>query len=172
MSRSHISDSELGTFVHDLFCAYDERLSDTATQAWVKDYLATSKFQEFIDTSWLSKSLVAFHSYLKENYKDYTLHKELPIQAIDAEGRYIEGYVDLVVEVGDVLLIIDYKTFCAKEYVAGGYEDKALSFSGQLAMYAEILEKSFGKQVDGTFVYFVFEGRMVVLSIKWKYATQ
>ena len=161
ISRAHISDSELGNFVHDLFCAYDERLSDTATLAWVKEYLAASKFQELIDPNWLSKGMVAFHNFLQESYSNHTLYKELPIQAIDAEGLYIEGYVDLVVEVGDVLLIIDYKTFCAKDYLAEVYEDKALGFSGQLALYAEILEKSFGKKVDGTFVYFVFEGRMM-----------
>jgi len=164
ISRSQISDAELGTCIHNLFCAYDERLSAEATQIWVTDYLSTSKFQGLIDSSWLSKSLLAFHHFLTATYIDYTLYRELPIQAIDEQGRNIEGFVDLVVEVGDALFIIDYKTFCASTYDAAVYEKKAKEFSGQLALYEELLEQSFGKRVDGTFVYFVFEGRMVEIA--------
>ena len=165
VNRHQVSDSELGTFVHDLYCAYDERLSEAATHTWVTQYLTASKFQGLIEVEWMSNTLLAFHAFLKETYVDYKLHKELPIQAIDKQGRYVEGFVDLVVEVGDVLLVIDYKTFVTEEYVADKYAAKALSFSGQLGLYKAVLEQSFGKKVVGSFVYFVFEGRVLEVLI-------
>lgn len=89
------------------------------------------------------------------------VHKELPKQAHTDSGQQIDGYVDLVIEIGEALLIIDYKTFVAQTYNQELYEKKALEFSGQLALYADLLEKSFGKRVDGSFIYFVFEGKMM-----------
>jgi len=161
LSRKHSEITALGIFIHNLYCAYDERLDETATHSWVTQQVQQSAYADILDPAWLSQALQSFHNYLSATYVDYKLHKELPIQAITPEGQYLEGYVDLVVEVGGVLLIIDYKTFVTKDYQAAEYEKKALSFSGQLGLYKEVLERSFGKRVDGAFVYFVFEGRVM-----------
>ena len=163
VDRSELSDSMFGTFIHRVFCAFEPSEPDVYNLDWISAAIAQSNYNHLIEASWLYDSLVSFHNYLAATYVDYKLHKELPIQAVNLGGQYVTGFVDLVVEIADCLLIFDYKTFVMSNYYASKYSEKALEFSGQLNLYAEVLEQSFGKKVDGQFVYFVMEGRIVEL---------
>jgi ATP-dependent exoDNAse (exonuclease V) beta subunit len=165
VDRKHMDSSDLGDFIHQIYCAYNPTQADPEALAWLNPSLVYNYYNKSIDSSWLLAALKDFHVFLKETYVDYKLHHELPVQYVNSAGQYIEGYVDLVVEVGDTLMIIDYKTFIAKDYNQALYEKKALEFSGQLSLYAEILEKSFAKKVDGKFIYFVFEGKMMEVAV-------
>ena len=53
---------------------------------------------------------------------------------------------------------MDHKTFSAEE---GDLTAKARSHSGQLALYQDILQKTLGKPVTKTCIYFVFEGKII-----------
>lgn len=161
--RSEVNDAELGTFIHRMFCAYEPSNPAVYNEDWIRTALTQVGLDKLIDASWMYNSLIAFHAHLGKTYVEYTLHKELPIHAVNTEGQSVSGFVDLVVEIADCLLIFDYKTFVMSTYYESKYNEKALEFSGQLDLYAKVLEQSFGKKVDGRFIYFVFEGRVVEL---------
>lgn len=126
-------DSKFGTFIHDVFCTYSPERPSNETLDWLKHILSAEGYSGIVKADWMLQMLESFYAFLDTTYVEYALHKELPIQAVTDTGQYIDGYVDLVVEVGDTLLIIDYKTFVAKVYTEELYADKVLQYKGQLA---------------------------------------
>ena len=146
VDKSSISDAQLGDVIHALICAYDRDIDDF--DEIIQHQLSQYGFDQFIDARWLQESIVAFYDYIDATYPDAIIHKELPIQSIDAEGHLINGYIDMLIELTDELVIIDHKTFVMKDYNEEVYTAKAYSYSGQLGVYAQQLSKAFMKDVS------------------------
>ena len=76
---------------------------------------------------------------------------------MERNGQLIDGIADLVIEIKDEVILIDYKTFNGN---ATEIQWKAKTFSGQLKLYMDILKKGFpGKKVR-VGIYFVMKGVM------------
>ncbi|RZA10236.1 MAG: hypothetical protein EOP10_35135, partial [Proteobacteria bacterium] len=89
-----------------------------------------------------------------------TLHPEYPIMYSNEKSQRTLGWIDLLVETDAGYVIIDHKS-----YVGSDLEEKALSYSGQLAFYSEAVELATGKPVLGCWVHFMFAGKMVELRL-------
>jgi ATP-dependent exoDNAse (exonuclease V) beta subunit len=105
-----------------------------------------------------------FESYLEVQYQPTKIHRELPISGEIAAVQF-QGFVDLVIERADDLILIDYKSFALKRWHEGAYRKKALEYSGQLNVYSKLLEQVFGKPVSEAAIYFVVMGKMVVVDL-------
>jgi ATP-dependent exoDNAse (exonuclease V) beta subunit len=53
-------------------------------------------------------------------------------------GQRIEGFIDMLVETGNGWILIDHKSFPGKR---SEWSTEAVSYSGQLALYREALNK-------------------------------
>ena len=156
VDKSNISDAQLGDVIHALICAYDRDIKDF--EEIIQHQLSQYGFDQLIDTPWLERSIGAFYDYIDTTYPDAIIHKELPIQSVDAEGHLINGYIDMLIELPDQLVIIDHKTFVIKDYNEEGYTAKAHSYSGQLGVYEQQLSKALMKDVSQKIIYFTLEG--------------
>ncbi len=83
---------------------------------------------------------------------------ECPIQYRDAQGRFIQGWADLLLETRDGFVLIDHKTSTGSEEAWG---DIALSYSGQLAAYAEGVRRATDRAVIGCWIHFAVGGGLV-----------
>ena len=95
--------------------------------------------------------------WINKKWPGSTLHHEWPI-AIERDGGVIEGFSDLMVELADSFVIIDYKTFPGSHKQI---EERAGTYAPQLGAYAEAMEKASNKKCVGMFVCFAMGGVMV-----------
>ena len=77
---------------------------------------------------------------------------------MESGDQFINGIADLVIETEDKVLLIDYKTFSGNEK---SLQWKASTFSGQLKIYREILQKKYPNKEVIAGIYFVMAGRIV-----------
>ena len=120
-------------------------------------------FTGILSPAELVGSVGKFHEWIGGSYKAVRRHKEYPLM-VEKGSQLLTGIADLVIETADTILLVDYKTF-------PGYSDptknrescewRARSYSGQMALYREMLEKVYpGRKVE-TVIWFVVAGAVV-----------
>jgi ATP-dependent helicase/nuclease subunit A len=79
--------------------------------------------------------------------------------AVPVGAGVLEGYVDLVLEDGEELVVVDYKT----DRTGGrpGIEDAAARYGPQVASYALALEEATGRAVRRCVLVFLGDGQPV-----------
>jgi ATP-dependent exoDNAse (exonuclease V) beta subunit len=82
---------------------------------------------------------------------------EVPIEAANDRGQRIEGFIDLLLETPEGWVVIDHKSFPGKH---AEWPARALSYSGQLALYREALGKV-GVRVASLWIHFSVGGGLV-----------
>jgi ATP-dependent helicase/nuclease subunit A len=81
---------------------------------------------------------------------------EVPFLAANDAGQRVVGIIDLLLETDTGWVIIDHKSFLGRR---ADWTAKALSYSGQLAMYRDALFRVKGIQ-PATWIHFAAEGGM------------
>lgn len=71
--------------------------------------------------------------------------------------RLLVGEVDLVLDTGEGLVVVDHKSFPG---TADDRDQRVQAYAGQLAAYGEALASAVGKPVIGTFVHFPVRGEV------------
>ena len=88
---------------------------------------------------------------------------------VEKGSQLLTGIDDLVIQTSDKILIVDYKTFPGHtdpEKNRKSYEWRARNYSGQMALYKEMLERIWpGKEVETT-VWFLIAGTLVIVALK------
>ena len=105
------------------------------------------------------------HAYVMARFAVKACYPEYPFVYQNADGQLVRGRIDLLVDCGDELVLIDHKTFRGDEAAC---RKQALGFSGQLACYRDAVEVGMGKQVGRCFVYFVLQGNMLEMLLPRK----
>jgi len=118
--------------------------------------------QTNLDTDELMTASENLQQLLKKEFQAEKYHPEWPIQNIQDNGQIVKGWVDLVIETPEGLVIIDHKSF------PGSKEDmkkKALEYSGQLMAYKTALEAATGKPVLSQWINFAVSGYLVEINL-------
>jgi ATP-dependent helicase/nuclease subunit A len=84
---------------------------------------------------------------------------ELAVSATNAEGVIVEGYADLVIQEGEELTIIDYKTNLELT------KEKIGNYKVQLDAYSVILESATGLKVKQKLLWHVLPEKIEVISV-------
>jgi len=105
-----------------------------------------------------------FNKWISSKFDIIKQYPELSME-IEIGNRMAKGEADLVLETNEGLILIDYKSYAGNddiknsscEYFAGKY-------SGQLELYAQMLDKTFdSKKVIKKLIYYVVQGKIVEL---------
>lgn len=83
--------------------------------------------------------------------------REWPVRWALADGRLMIGEIDLVLDVGDGLVVIDHKSFPGDP---DERDRRAVHHAGQLAAYGAVAEAALGKPVKRLFLHFPVRGEM------------
>jgi ATP-dependent helicase/nuclease subunit A len=86
-------------------------------------------------------STVFNHSVLDRIYSADKIMPELAISEINEDGVLVEGFADLVIQEGDSLVVMDYKTNLDLS------QDKIDAYAKQLDAYAQIIQRATGLTV-------------------------
>ena len=156
------NDAEIGTCIHDIFCVY-RRDSENNTDAAIRVLESRAMKSVFPEPVSIIESADKLFGLLEDRYgKPVKVHRELPVQHLDSEGRVTRGNCDLVWETETEYILVDYKTFQGgiKQITTPGDKHYAGIYAGQLDAYSEILEET-GKKVEAKLVYYTLSGYLV-----------
>jgi ATP-dependent exoDNAse (exonuclease V) beta subunit len=86
---------------------------------------------------------------------------EVPFSTANKAAQRVSGFMDLILETDRGWVLIDHKSFPGKR---SDWASKAISFSGQLALYREAL-KNLGKEIASLWIHFAVSGGMVEVKL-------
>ncbi len=162
--RDGVNDADFGNLMHSLLAAFDLNNELKSYGSFIKERLTDFGWSDKLDSQSLAHSIHKFYHWLDQKYEIKSIYKELPVSEFTDKGNIINAVIDLCIETEKGIIIIDHKTFSTREFNQKAYENKALSFSGQISCYKELLTKGFGKPVIQSFIYFLLEGKMFKLN--------
>ncbi|MGP9819339.1 UvrD-helicase domain-containing protein [Salinarimonas sp. NSM] len=106
----------------------------------------------------MSRRLAAF---LADRYPDAGLAPEWPVHLPDGD-RVLAGRIDLLVDAGETLAIVDHKSF------PGGVEDgdaRLAAFAGQAGLYARAVSRATGRPCGDLWLHQPIVGRVVRVEV-------
>lgn len=104
---------------------------------------------------------VRFCEWMVREFKPKSVSVECPFHYHNDAGQLVAGFIDLLVEPDDGWVIVDHKSFPGAR---SAWEEKALSYSGQLAAYSAALV-AMGKDCAGIWVHFAVGGGLVRVAV-------
>ena len=106
------------------------------------------------DANAIAISVIAFHGFLTEHFKPSQILVEVPFTHHTPLGQRITGFIDLVLLTNEGAVLIDHKT-----YPGTGLEERARTYSGQLAAYRAALEAA-GHPVSSIWIHWCNQGKL------------
>jgi ATP-dependent exoDNAse (exonuclease V) beta subunit len=158
-------DAAFGTCIHAILCAHHPEMKESEQLQLIERLLENFGFTGIISPADLATSIRQFNEWIGCRYKSAGYYQEYPMM-VEKGNQILSGIADLVIETPEEILLIDYKTF-------PGYADsdknrescewRARTYSGQMALYQEMLERVWpGRKVE-TVIWFVIAGALVKL---------
>ena len=156
-THGHWEDAALGNALHSL-------LATEFVAPQVPDRVARA--QRVLEAGGVAANLGAaavlaavdrFKATVAARFQPSRAITEVPFCSVNAEAQQLMGFMDLVLETADGWVVIDHKTFPGPR---SKWHEEALSYSGQLAAYAEALTRS-GHTVAGVWIHFTVGGGLV-----------
>jgi ATP-dependent exoDNAse (exonuclease V) beta subunit len=94
---------------------------------------------------------------LEHQFKPKQVLVEIPIETTNGMGQRIQGFIDLLLETNEGWVVVDHKSFPGKR---SEWPAKAASYSGQLALYRDAVNK-LGLPVATVWVHFAVGGGLI-----------
>lgn len=98
------------------------------------------------------------HRWIGSNWPGAVRSSEVPLTMQDENGSIINGTADMVLDLGDRIVLIDHKTFPGSRTQA---VEEAIGHAGQLGAYRRMLEASTGKPVIACYIHCPVPGIVV-----------
>lgn len=149
----------LGECVHRFMAAdlphltFEQRMeiAERLRLAWTVSNVSPESMLEMSDR---------FRIHIQETWGDCTWYRESPITA-RIKNQRITGIIDLILETTRDFVIYDHKSF------PGGpdaWANKALSFAGQLKMYADAMSQATNSSVQNVLIHMPLVGKVIDLT--------
>jgi ATP-dependent helicase/nuclease subunit A len=150
----------VGDVVHAFLAADERGLSTEQRRARAGRILNASTVRGALDEE---ASLIAgdqLRSWVEGMWPHAEWHREYPIDAVIAAppgARRIRGTVDLLLDTGDGIVIIDHKTFPGP---SDKWAEKAIAYLPQMRAYSRVLSLA-GRRMLGSWIHFPIGGGAV-----------
>lgn len=145
----------MGDFIHQVFCCCDDGISIERIKELRDSYGFTDK--NMPEPNRLPDSWKYLTDTLEARYgKAIMRHHEKPFRHWDAEGHIVSGYIDLIWEIEDAYIVVDYKT-CPGNYslvLNPVSEHYAGCHGDQLDCYQRALDAEGKKKVLAKLIYY------------------
>jgi len=160
-----LSDAQIGTCLHDIFCIYESGSADNHEK--MKTVLQNRLMQAvFPEPERILASMDNLYGYLNEAYgSPIKVYRELPLQMQTLTGQILRGSCDLVWETSDGCVIVDYKSYPGNlnDIITPDGEHFAGIYAAQLKAYSNVLEEAKKKVLD-TIIYYAVSGIVTSVS--------
>ena len=154
-----IETDQLGNILHSMLYAKNK----TYFQRNVSSLNSNNKLG--IDEQKFVENTKKFEDFIQSTFKPLKQFPELYLEKMIGNQKAV-GEADLVLELDNELILIDYKSFPGKrdEIFSKNSEFYAGKYSGQLDLYTQMLTDFSSKQVTRKIIYYVVQG--VIVEIK------
>jgi len=164
IERNLVEDqSAFGNCIHAILCAYNQSMKEHEKLNLVERLLGNYDLIGSISPADLLAPIRVFHDWVECRYQSALYHKEYPLM-VEKGNQMLTGIADLVIETPSEIVLVDYKTFPGHpdpEKNRESCEWAARIYSGQLALYKEMLERVWTEKKVKTFIWFVVAGVVV-----------
>ena len=103
-----------------------------------------------------------FQGCLLDTFKPLSICPEWPVTTVMDNGQHMNGWIDLLVDTEEGWMIIDHKSFPGRK---SEWDQKALSYSGQLEAYHRAVIQATGRPVISQWIHFSVGGGLVEIVI-------
>lgn len=159
LNKRTTDSTELGNTLHQLLYIKD--------RSYFKEAVNTSEaFDELgIDKEQFIGNTEKFNQWIKSKYNVQKEYHELSME-VEIGNQLAKGEADLVLETNDGLILIDFKSYAGDDDVTNlSCEYYSGKYSGQLDLYAHMLEKTFeNKKVIKKLIYYLVKGKIIELN--------
>lgn len=104
-----------------------------------------------------------YRQWIEDTFAPISQQVEVPFTHSTEEGQQVSGFIDHLLHTEHGPVIIDHKSFQGRK---SDWHDKALSYSGQLALYGQIIQSSStNQQRPQTWIHFISSGSALEVSV-------
>ena len=144
----------LGTALHEII-AFEFLYPESSSSLSVAEEILTRHGQSsFVQPQDVIQSAKNLRSHLESQFEISRYYVEWPIQYVNNYGQLVIGWIDLLLETSEGMMIVDHKSFPGNQ---SKIQEKLKEYSGQLKCYRDGLLKC-GYSVKRIWVYFSVSG--------------
>jgi len=149
---------DLGNAVHGFFAADREGYAPGLRREIARRLLEGWGVSSSLTVDSLLEMSSRLHRWIGSNWPGAARSSEVPLTMQDENGSIITGTADMVLDLGDRIVLIDHKTFPGSRTQA---VEEAIGYAGQLGAYRRMLEASTGKPVIACYIHCPVPGIVV-----------
>ena len=150
--------ADLGNAVHGFFAADREGYPIELRREIARRLLEGWGVSSSLTVDSLIEMSSRLHRWIGSNWPGAVRSSEVPLTMQDENGSIITGTADMVLDLGDRIVLIDHKTFPGSRTQA---VEEAIGYAGQLGAYRRMLEASTGKPVIACYIHCPVPGIVV-----------
>ncbi len=147
----------LGSAFHDYIALNPQKNG----KLYAKRLLENYGVEKSVEPAVLVECCQNLYNHLNTAYPGAKISCEVPMTFHNADGTLYQGFIDMLVELPEGVVIIDHKTHPA----AHDAEKYAASCAGQLSLYRQAVEATTGKKVLQTIIHLPNLGRCYEVKI-------
>jgi hypothetical protein len=140
--------------LHAILAAEFVNPNDPGREACAARILRSYGLADYVKVRDVLAMVDRLRSRLDDLFKPKSILVETPFETTNAHGQRLSGFIDLLLETSGGWIVIDHKSFPGARNL---WTEKALSYSGQLQVYALGLQNA-GRVPAGTWIHFAVGG--------------
>ena len=155
----HPNDRDLGDAMHRILAAEVLHPAHPDREARIRAILAAFGLEKNLEAAAVAHAVDRYLAFIQDHFNPTAQRVEVPFTAVNESGQRITGFIDHLLETESGPVIIDHKIFPGKQC---DWEAKALSYSGQLALYRDAVDPDHSPR---TLIHLVTGGALVPVSL-------
>jgi ATP-dependent exoDNAse (exonuclease V) beta subunit len=147
--------TDLGTAVHAAIAASVVTGGRPLDLAQIEKLLQSTGVAGRVDPAHVREQIDALVEWLERRWPSHRRYSEIAVESVLDTGRVLRGQVDLLLDTDSGWVLVDHKSGPAS---AEQWRDVAIKYSGQLAAYAQAIEKASGRPVMESWLFLPVAG--------------
>lgn len=147
----------VGEAMHRIFAVeiLNPESDEDARLRRVSDLLSGFQLESHLDPSEVAATVDRYRAFVQKQFSPVSEQVEVPFSYVNDAGQRVSGFIDHLLETEKGPVILDHKIFPGKRE---DWEEKALSYSGQLAAYSSVFPPS---EKGRTIIHLVSAGTLI-----------
>ena len=159
-----LEEADLGDALHAIFAAEFVNPDHAKRLENIQRILRGYNLGDQINSEDVLQMVERLRACLGQQFQPKQVLVEIPIATTNEIGQRVEGFIDMLVETSNGWILIDHKSFPGKR---SEWSAEAVSYSGQLALYREALNK-LKLPVTSVWIHFAVGGGLVEVELQNK----
>jgi ATP-dependent exoDNAse (exonuclease V) beta subunit len=156
-----LEEADMGDALHAVFAAEFVNSGHARRLETIQRILRGYELSDHFKSEDVLQMVDRFRAGLERQFQPKQVLVEIPIATTNESGQRIEGFIDMLVETNSGWILIDHKSFPGKR---SEWSAEAISYSGQLMLYREALNK-LKLSVTSMWIHFAVGGGLVEVQL-------